>query len=126
MNSVCKGAWVLGTACGLCARCKKTVHEYLSCGTKWANKAAAIVRIINEDQKPNQGMNMISKAERHAIFNKQNFYMGDWVRKKSGSQWQGYVVGTYSTSLTPEGYAVESDYHAGSVQIYPASALEAV
>jgi uncharacterized protein (TIGR00369 family) len=28
------------------------------------------------------------------------------VRKKSGSQWHGTIVGTYSTSLTPEGYAV--------------------
>ena len=27
------------------------------------------------------------------------------------------------TALTPEGYAVESESHAGSVQIYPASAL---
>lgn len=52
------------------------------------------------------------------------FKRGDVVRKRSGSQWQGRVVGEYSTRLTPEGYAVESDSHAGSVQIYPASALE--
>ena len=49
---------------------------------------------------------------------------GDLVRKKSGSQWHGRVVGTYSTSLTPEGYAVESATESGSVQIYPVSALE--
>lgn len=54
------------------------------------------------------------------------FHLGDVVRKKSGSAWQGAVVGTYSTSLTPEGYAVESDAHSGSVQIYPAAALELV
>ncbi len=54
------------------------------------------------------------------------FKMGDRVRKKSGSHWQGLVVGWYSTTLTPEGYAVESEFHPGSVQIYPASALELI
>lgn len=54
------------------------------------------------------------------------FRMGDLVRKTSGSEWQGRICGTYSTALTPEGYAVESEAHAGSVQIYPAKALEAV
>ena len=52
------------------------------------------------------------------------FKIGDRVRKISGSSWQGVVVGTYSTKLTPEGYAVESEYEDGSVQIYPAKALE--
>lgn len=54
------------------------------------------------------------------------FKLGDRVRKVKGSEWSGLVVGTYSTQLTPEGYAVESDVHAGSVQIYPAAALELV
>ena len=54
------------------------------------------------------------------------FNRGDRVRKKSGSKWQGVVVGEYSTELNPEGYAVESESHAGSVQIYPASALELI
>lgn len=36
------------------------------------------------------------------------------------------MVGEYSTSLTPDGYAVESLYHPGSVQIYSAQALEMV
>lgn len=54
------------------------------------------------------------------------FQLGDWVRKKSGSEWEGPVVGFYSTDLTPEGYAVESHTHKGSVQIYPAKALELV
>lgn len=52
------------------------------------------------------------------------FKLGDSVKKVSGSQWHGIVVGTYSTELTPEGYAVESWTEEGSVQIYPAKALE--
>jgi hypothetical protein len=52
------------------------------------------------------------------------FNLGDMVKKVSGSQWHGKVVGTYSTELTPEGYAVESHTEKGSVQIYPAKALE--
>ena len=51
------------------------------------------------------------------------FKQGDRVKKKSGSEWQGHIVGWYSTTLTIEGYAVESESHKGSVQIYPASAL---
>jgi len=54
------------------------------------------------------------------------FAMHQRVRKTSGSEWVGRICGTYSTALTPEGYAVESEAHAGSVQIYPAKALEAV
>ena len=54
------------------------------------------------------------------------FKIGDRVKKKSGSEWQGHIVGWYSTTLTIEGYAVESEAHKGSVQIYPASALELV
>ena len=52
------------------------------------------------------------------------FRIGDVVKKVSGSEWEGVIVGTYSTALTPEGYAVESMMHNGSVQIYPAKALE--
>ena len=54
------------------------------------------------------------------------FDMGDRVRKKSGAAWQGHVVGWYCTKLSPEGYAVESESHPGSVQIYPVAALERV
>lgn len=54
------------------------------------------------------------------------FKRGDRVRKTKGSSWQGVVCGEYSTALTPEGYAVESEREPGSVQIYPASALELV
>ena len=51
------------------------------------------------------------------------FKLGQSVKKKSGSEWEGRIVGCYSTTLTPEGYAVESSSHAGSVQIYPVFAL---
>ncbi len=51
------------------------------------------------------------------------FTLGDRVFKSKGSSWTGRVVGFYSTSLTPEGYAVESENEAGSVQIYPRAAL---
>lgn len=54
------------------------------------------------------------------------FKRGDLVRKLKGSEWVGIVVGEYSTELTPEGYCIESLAHKGSVQIYPASALELV
>lgn len=55
-----------------------------------------------------------------------SFKLGDLVTKTSGSAWTGRIVGTYSTTLTPEGYCVESDAHPGSVQIYPAKALKHV
>ena len=55
--------------------------------------------------------------------NHTTFAFGQRVEKRSGSQWHGKVVGFYSTKLTPEGYAVESERENGSVQIYPAKAL---
>lgn len=54
------------------------------------------------------------------------FAEGDLVRKKSGSWWEGFVVGTYSTMQTPRGYAVQLAHEFGPVQIYPESALELV
>ncbi len=54
------------------------------------------------------------------------FRIGQRVRKIKGSSWQGPVRGFYGTELTPEGYVVESERERGSVQVYPASALEAV
>lgn len=57
---------------------------------------------------------------------KRKFKLGDHVAKTYGSEWEGLVVGTYSTTLTPEGYCVESFAHRGSVQIYPAAALELI
>lgn len=52
--------------------------------------------------------------------------IGTRVRKTKGASWQGPVVGYYRTTLTPEGYAVESEREPGSVQIYPRAALERV
>lgn len=54
------------------------------------------------------------------------FKLGDRLRKTKGSSWQGTVVGFYTTSLTPVGYAIESEREPGSVQIYPEKALEKV
>lgn len=54
------------------------------------------------------------------------YVIGTRMRKKSGSSWQGRVVGYYSTSLTPVGYCIESEREPGSVQIYPAGVLELV
>lgn len=55
---------------------------------------------------------------------KGEFSEGDFVKKKSGSWWEGNIVGYYSTKQTPEGYAVQLPCPNGPVQIYPASALE--
>lgn len=55
---------------------------------------------------------------------RRKFKLGDRVRKIKGSSWHGHVVGFYSTSLTPIGYAVESERETDSVQIYPEAALE--
>lgn len=52
------------------------------------------------------------------------FKLGDRVRKISGSEWHGHVVGAYSTPLTPEGYCIKSERETNSVQNYPAAALE--
>jgi hypothetical protein len=54
------------------------------------------------------------------------FNLGDRVRKIRGASWQGRVVGFYSASLTPIGYAVESERESGNVQVYPEQALESV
>lgn len=59
---------------------------------------------------------------------KGKFSEGVKVRKKSGSWWEGKIVGSYSTSQTPEGYAVQliTENDNGPVQIYPAEALELI
>lgn len=50
--------------------------------------------------------------------------IGTPLRKKRGSQWRGRVVGFYATKNTPVGYAIESAFEPGSVQVWPADALE--
>lgn len=52
------------------------------------------------------------------------FVLEDRVYKTKGAQWQGHVCGFYKTELTTYGYAVESEAHKGSVQIYPEHMLE--
>lgn len=54
------------------------------------------------------------------------YQLGDRVVKSKGAEWRGRVVGFYSSSMTERGYAVESAYHEGSVQIYPEAALEKI
>ena len=54
-----------------------------------------------------------------------SFAMGDYVAKKGRASWRGKIVGWYRTDLTQLGYAVESYFEPGSVQIYPLSAVEA-
>jgi hypothetical protein len=51
------------------------------------------------------------------------FQLGDYAQKKGRASWRGKVVGWYRTELTALGYAVESSFEPGSVQIYPESAL---
>lgn len=55
---------------------------------------------------------------------KPRWAIGDYVKKRKGSNWHGRVCGYYSTALNPQGYAVESAFEPGSVQIYPEAALE--
>ena len=71
---------------------------------------------------------MQNEARECLIFQrgKKKFHIGDHVEKISGAGWRGRVVGFYSTDLTPIGYAIESDAHPGSVQIYPEKALRFV
>jgi dihydrofolate reductase (trimethoprim resistance protein) len=54
----------------------------------------------------------------------ERFSVGRLVKKRSGSQWRGRIVGSYSTDLTPRGFVVESWFETGSVQVYPEVALE--
>ncbi|NBN62075.1 hypothetical protein [Pannonibacter tanglangensis] len=54
------------------------------------------------------------------------FPRGCRVRKKGGSWWEGVVVGHYSTRQTPDGVCVQLEKPNGPVQIYPASAMEAI
>ena len=51
--------------------------------------------------------------------------MGDYAAKKGRALWRGKIVGWYRTDLTKLGYAIESHFEPGSVQIYPETAIEA-
>ena len=91
---------------------------------------AALKSVVHDNRAPNEVSQecaavLIEVARLNQPASAGKFTLGDRVRKTKGSQWHGTVVGTYSTALTPEGYAVESSTEIGSVQIYPAAALEA-
>jgi dihydrofolate reductase (trimethoprim resistance protein) len=51
------------------------------------------------------------------------FQCGALVQKKGRASWRGKIVGWYRTEVTALGYAVESAFEPGSVQIYPETAL---
>lgn len=51
------------------------------------------------------------------------FQMGALVHKKGRASWRGRIVGWYRTERTALGFAVESAFEPGSVQIYPQTAL---
>lgn len=104
--------------------------------SKPANKLRALAEIWdqNADEADEFGNAQAAEALRLAAFELRatlsaplgKFRMGDLVKKSTGSEWVGRVVGWSSTEQTKEGYAVESSAHRNSVQIYPAKALEPV
>lgn len=68
----------------------------------------------------------MSVANLRIATTQQYWPLGTRVRKLSGSEWEGEVVGYYSTKLNQHGVCVESSTHRGSVQIYPIRALEKI
>lgn len=104
------------------------------CGQAYLECCGSPLQAWSEaDQKIMDRFALHEKALRHALAApiahtapQGKFRMGDLVKKSTGSEWVGRVVGWYSTEQTKEGYAVESSAHRNSVQIYPATALEAV
>jgi dihydrofolate reductase (trimethoprim resistance protein) len=117
----------------------RTLRDARSLGASWAKDFKVIDKSGSESESSEHlktftrfGMDQSSDdistpvAGQFALPLRATFGLGDRVRKKSGAAWQGQVVGWYCTKLTPEGYAVESESHPGSVQIYPVAALERV
>jgi len=86
---------------------------------------AEVARLEGGAQKTLHGIQHIKERIR-TLSSHTKFQIGDLVKKVKGSQWCGYVVGFYSTELNREGYCVESLAYHGSVQIYPAAALEKI
>lgn len=108
----------------------KEFFEAMSTGPcAWSFDTAKLTAEVEALQKQlgecSGGYQTLEK-EVEALRKRGKFALGDRVAKINGAHWYGRVVGTYSTTLTPEGYCVESAYHMGSVQIYPAAALKAV
>jgi R67 dihydrofolate reductase len=63
---------------------------------------------------------------RDKLLPSRTFALGDMVRKRTGSWWEGRVVGFYSTAQTPDGVCVQLEKPQGPVQIYPAKTMELV
>lgn len=57
---------------------------------------------------------------------RRNFPLGTKVRKVSGPEWNGHVVGYYSSTLTPEGLVIECDVPGARHQVHvePAKRME--
>lgn len=91
----------------------KINHDYVS--NKIYSLQAENQRLREALEGPN---NFLPPSHQNA-----QFKIGDWVKKKSGSEWHGQIVGWYSTKLNPVGWCVESYFEKGSVQIYPEKAL---
>ena len=102
------------SALGSCKGCFYYINSALDCPPVKSN--------CLQNGKDHIWVKQVMNENQH-VFNNPLFPLGTHVEKIKGSEWEGKVVGFYSTSLTPRGYAVESSVHAGSVQIYPESAL---
>lgn len=93
--------------------CKTGIHTF------YADKLQAMASLV---------LDAATVADKYARLTEgpagAKYKRGDRLRKTRGSEWQGRVVGFYSTELTPIGYCIESEFHRGSVQIYPEDALE--
>jgi hypothetical protein len=81
--------------------------------------------IVNAIRNADNAVEAIRILREHTEKN-YKYKMGDRVQKISGGNWHGHVVGFYSTSLTPIGYAIESEREEGSVQLYPEKAIEII
>lgn len=119
--------------------------DTVACGDRFQTPDAAMARRISDiaiaaylsalgEQKPVASVDqpeLLTIAYMQGAYNavkgggKFRFPLKSRVTKTKGSSWTGRVVGFYSTTLTPIGYAVESENEPGSVQIYPEAALEA-
>jgi hypothetical protein len=113
------GYWKVG--CGACGSHSGTLHPNHKPDAK-----RLVIESWNRRPEEDRLRQLLSEAEKREREVRPGwaFAEGDLVRKKSGSWWEGYVVGTYSTTQTPRGYAVQLAHEFGPVQIYPESALE--
>ena len=91
-------------------------------GALGVGDAAQVIQRALDEARGDQ----VARKDRPMNTENWTFRLGDRVTKTKGSSWTGRVVGFYSTTLTPEGYAIESDTETGSVQIYPVGALKEV